>query len=370
MGAIAANRELGVEPSRSPARQRPERPKPHATPFRRYVLMRVALIPTQLVFVLWLLYISIVIPTDPASLSASNFFTGFGDMVANIFTGNWGVASNTPFQLPWFQLYVDFLPNSLQIAIFALPIVAVLAYYLGLSVGWSRRPVVDVPTRVVTLAGGLIPIFVLGLMIEFALAMAFFSYFHDFPGDGIIPAPAWFLTYNGGFPAWVIDGWITKPTGFPLLDGALHHAWSFETVTLAKTLFQALAVALVYVAVFLRPARALVASASRELHLQAARSRGIRESTLLWKHTARQVTPGFLVLFALTIPAYLATQFVIEAVFVDPGVGFLTLQLLSHGGNLAALEGMIFLLSAFVLVSILVVDLFVAHVDPRFGVGR
>jgi len=358
------------EAASNPSSRTTVAPSDGRSPFRRLVLMRVALIPAQLVFVLWILYIAIVVPTSLSSLTATSFFTGFGTMVANIFTGNWGFASNTVFQMPWFELYVDFLPTSLQIALFALPLTAVLAYYLGLAVGWNSRPVTDVPARVTSLAAGLIPVFVVGLLVEFGLAIAFFDYFHDFPGYGIIPSPSWFNTYYGGFPSWVIDGWITKPTGVPLVDGALHHAWSFEAITLAKTLIQAVVVAIVYVAVFLRHARALVASAKAELHIQAARSRGIPESTLLWKHTARRVAPGFLVLFALTIPAYLATQFVVEGVFNDPGVGFLTLTLLSQGGDLTALEGMIFLLSGFVLVSILIVDLFAARADPRSEVRR
>ncbi len=343
-------------------------PRGDAT-FARYALMKLALIPVQLVFVLWLLYLAIEVPPQIATLTPASFLTGFGAMVTNIFTGNWG-PSNTVFGLPWFTLYVDFLPTSLQVALFALPISAVLAYYLGLAVGWRRRPAADVPTRLTTLTVGIVPVFVMGFLVESAFFFLFVHAFNDIPGDGLIPSPAWFLTYGGGFPSWVFDGWITKPTGLPLIDGLIHHAWTFEAITLTKTLMQGIAVAIVYVAVFVRHARSIVASASQELHLQAARSRGIPEHRLLWTHTARRVAPSFLLLFALTIPAYLATQFVVEATFGDPGIGYLTLSTLANGNSLPALEGMIFLLAALVLVSVYVVDLYATRLDPRGAVAR
>ena len=336
------------------------------SPFVHYALMRLALIPVQLVFILWILYLAIVVPPQLSRLTGVTFFTGFGTMVANIFTGNWGL-SNTVFQLPWFTLYVDFLPTSLQIALFALPISAVIAYSLALGVGWSRRPAADVPVRLTTLALGLIPVFIVAMLVESALFFLYVHAFHSIPGNGIIPDPSW---WGGLPPPWIIDGWITRPTGFPIIDGLVHGDWAFEEITIVKTLIQGIAVAVVYVAIFLRHGRSIVAAASREPHVTAARSRGIPERTLLWRHTARRVIPSFLVLFALTIPAYLVTQFVVESLFQDPGVGRLTITLLTSGGSLTALEGMIFVLAGFVLVAAYLTDLFAARADPRGALAR
>jgi peptide/nickel transport system permease protein len=341
--------------------------------------MRLALIPTQLVFVLVLLYVSIDLPvalsTNP-SLTAVDFFQGFGQMVVNIFTGNWGIVLNpygpNPYALPTSQLYADFLPNSIQLALFALPIAALIAYPMSLLLGWTRRPVVDVPARVGTLAGALVPAFVVGTLVLYAFFFAFFHTFHDIDSNGLIPTPTWFNTYYGSIPSWVLYGAITRPTGIPLIDGVIHQAWAFEAITLTKTLIQASIIALAYVAIFLRHARTLVASASQEPHITAARSRGISERTLLWYHTGRRVMPTLLLVFALTVPGYLATQFVVEGVFNDPGVGFLTLIALTQGGvgDLPMLEGLIFVLAAFVLSLVFVADLVANRLDPRGATTR
>src|SRR4029077_10982597 len=68
--------------------------------------------------------------------------------------------------------------------------------------------------------------------------------------------------------------------------------------------------------------RQAVAEAARSESIRAARSRGVSESTLLWRHTGRRVLPVYLLTFGMTLPAYLGTQAVVEAMFNDqPGIG-------------------------------------------------
>lgn len=362
-------------PTRSPASPADDGSRASRAPWSpllQFTVMRLALIPIQLVFVLLLLYVSIDLPIALAAnphLTLYGYFEGFGQMVTNIFTGNWGMGPD-PYDVPWSQLYIDFLPTSIELALFALPIAAVIAYPLSLILGWKRRPAVDVPSRLVTLVGALLPVFIVGTLLIYALFFVFFNAFGDVDSNGIIPNVNWFYNhYNEWIPPWVVWGQITLPTGFPLIDGVIHQAWAFEAVTLTKTLIQATVIAIAYVAIFLRHARSLVASASQELHVTAARSRGVSEHTLLWRHTARRVAPTFLIVAAITIPGYLVTQFVVEALFNDPGVGWLTVSALTYG-NLVPIEGLVFLLAAFILVAVLVVDLAANRLDPRGAVTR
>jgi len=333
--------------------------------------MRLALIPGQLLFVLMILYIAIGEPTNIAThqnLGVIGFFSGFAHVVINDFTGNWGVSTFDQYPgVPISQLYGFLLPSSVELAVFALGISAAVAYPVALWIGWSRRPGVDVAARIASLFGTLLPVFIVGLLVITALFFWFLAEFNDLPVGGVIPGDTWWLTYYQGYPSWVVYQSITQPTGFPLVDGVIHQAWSYEEITLIKTLIQAVIIALVYVTIFLRHARSVVRAASQEAHLMAARSRGIPEGTLLWKHTARRVTPTFLIVFALTLPAYLGTQFVVEATFLDPGVGFLALSSLTDqgSGGIAPLQAMMFLLSIVVIVWLFAVDVLARRMDPR-----
>jgi peptide/nickel transport system permease protein len=175
----------------------------------------------------------------------------------------------------------------------------------------------------------------------------------------------------------------TAPTGFPLLDGALHGDWPFEAITLAKTLLQAALIALVYVAIFLRFARHTVAEATREPFVTSARARGVSESRLLWAHTGRRVLPLFVLLLGLTIPIFIGTQALVEAMFNDPGLGTLLLAEMTnagqsgfgyanlndvHPGNIY--EVAIFFTALTVLLVSLGADIVARLLDPRLAAGE
>jgi peptide/nickel transport system permease protein len=345
--------------------------------FWRYVLRRALLVPAQLVFVLLILYLAINVPADYAAgppTGLLGYVQGFYQVVVNDFTGNWGttnlqLAGYVTYKVPWTHIYAYYIPPSIQIAVFALPIAAALAYPVSMLAGWSRRPGLDAPARFLTLTGALLPVFVIGTLVMNAVFFSYLGYFGDIPSQGLIPSIGWFIDH-GGYPSWFLDNFITRPTGFPLIDALIHHAWDIAMISLTKTLLQALVVAVAYVAIFFRHARSVVRSVSEEPYIVGARARGISERTLLWRHAAKRVTPSFFLIFALTIPEYLGVQFAVEAAFVDQaGFGFLTFTSLTQG-NLAPLDALVFLLAILVLVWAFVVDIVAIRLDPRGVASR
>lgn len=350
----------------------PEPPRRRFSGFWRFVVRRLLVLPAQLIFVLLVLYTSIDVPVVLSQGSSESFFgflQGFAQVLVNDFTGNWGNANFLRFHLPWTQVYAYYIPTSVQVALFALPIAAALAYPISLLAGWSRRPELDVPARLTTLAGALLPVFVIGVLVTNALFFSYLGWLQDVPNQGLLPTAPWFLN-RGGYPSWILYDAVTQPTGFPLIDAVIHHAWDVAFISLTKTLLQALVVALAYVAIFFRHARAVVRSASEEAHIVGARSRGVSERTLLWRHAARRVTPSFLLVFALTIPEYLGVQFAVEAAFVDQaGFGNLVFATLTEG-ILSDIEPLVFLLAILVLTWTLVVDVIAVRIDPRGEASR
>jgi ABC-type dipeptide/oligopeptide/nickel transport system permease component len=335
--------------------------------FQRYILRRLILAPAQLLFVLLVLYVFIDLPARLTTGPPESFLgtlQGFYQTLANDFTGNWGTANFLRFHLPWTQVYAYYIPPSVQLAAFALPIAAALAYPVSLLAGWSRRPGLDEPSRFLTLTGALLPVFVVGTLVVNAVFFSYLGWLQDVPNQGLIPTAPWFLN-RGGYPSWILYEAVTQPTGFPLVDAVVHHAWDVAFISLTKTLLQALVVAVAYVAIFFRHARSIVRSVREEPHIVGARARGVPERTLLWRHAARQVTPSFLLVFALTIPEYLGVQFAVEVAFADQaGFGNLVFAELT-GGILANLEPLVFLLAILVLAWTFVVDIIAVRLDPR-----
>ncbi len=362
------------------------------SPFTRRIAMRAALIPFQLAAILTILYIfgyflvevglgvtpcqfpgvtctSAACSWASVSCTVQAFWYGYSQFLVNIFTLNWGTANYGAFSAPATQFLMWWAPNSLELAIFALGIAFLLAYPLGLLSGWKAGTGFDVGVRVASLIALLVPTFLLISLLLTTYFVPFSQTFGDSP-YGFLPSSIWFEAHYGGSPTvpWIGPGYNTTPTGFPLIDGALRGQWAFEVIVLAKTVFQGVAIALIYLAIFLRYARQAVVTAAREVHVQAARARGVAESTLLWHHTGHRVLPVYVLLFAVTLPIYLGTQALVEAIFADPGLG--TLFIINLTGLPSTQIGFlmqVFLIAILVLVASLGAEVLAWYLDPRLA---
>ncbi|MCI4362825.1 MAG: PQQ-binding-like beta-propeller repeat protein [Thermoplasmata archaeon] len=354
--------------------------------FGRYVLMRASLMPVQLLALLALLFaFGSFLPSVAAKAFTGvgswkllqDFFEGFLAFAWSMVSGDWGYAAYGHLSEPVTTYIAWWLPYTLELMAFALVISAALGYAAGLRAGWKPDGPFDVGTRLASLLGLLVPSFLVILLVLGGT----YSYFVHAVGDtpyGITPNLAWYDTHGGLPPNWVGIGGNTLPTGFPLVDAALHTDGSFFAVVLAKTLFQATLIAIVYVAIFLRYARHSAAEHARALSVVAARSRGVPEGRLLWYHTGRRALPEFVLLFAITLPVYIGTQAVAEALFSDPGVGNVLLtemtQVASSGFGITHGQGFvagnlyqvtILFLFLVVLGGNLLADIIARYLDPR-----
>ncbi len=368
------------------------------SPFAQYVAMRALLLPGQVVVILAILFLfGTILPaaffqvdtcqisswacfpgswSDPVNPPLA-FLGGFLAFVKALFTGAWGMTSYGNLVEPAAQFLAWWLPNSIQLALFALPISALVAYAVGLYVGAHQDRPADLGVRLASVVGLLTPTFLLALLFLGAFYDPFLARTGDVP-YGILPSISWF-NEHGGIPPWVGIADTTGPTTLPIVDGMLHGDWPFVEVVFLKTIWQALLIALVYVAIFLRFARHAVASAFRESHIVAARARGVPESTILWRHAGRRVVPLFLLVFGLTLPIYLGTQAVVEALAQDPGVGTLLLSQMTqvtrtgfgfHSVFPAQQAGSLYQVTIFGLVILvlagnLFADILARYVDPR-----
>jgi peptide/nickel transport system permease protein len=365
----------------------------------RFVLMRLILIPAQVVAILLVLYVfgtflpAAALGTNLCALTsgacsscswsnllciANAFGQGFGRFVFDLFTGAWGTAVYSNFSAPAAQFLVWWLPDSLELAVVALLLSAVIAYPIGLLAGWRRERTFDTSVRLSSLVGLLLPSFLLAVIILGVSTLGFNATFGDIP-FGTLPTLQWFQTH-GGIPSWVGVGYTTGPTSFPLVDGFLHRAWAFEAVVAAKTLIQAAAVAVIYVAIFLRYARHAAAEAAAEPNVIASKARGVSDPEILWRHLGRRIRPLYLLIFGLTLPMYIGTQALVEAVPNANGVGTLFLAEITNfsrsgfgvhsqpGGTVLIgnfYQVLIFLLLVLVLLGNLLTDILARYYDPR-----
>jgi len=373
------------------------------SPFARYVLQRSLLLPAQILMLLTILYVfGTFLPALETGQNVCNFSSaacsscawsdpycvgvafgsGYWTFIANLFTGAWGSARYGHLVEPAWTFLHWYLPDSVELGVVALSISAVTAYVLGLSAGWNRDRWIDTGVRTTSVVGLLFPSFLVILAIFTLVYEPFVRTFGDTP-FGILPGPGWFQSTSGGVPNWVGIAYNTTPTGFPVVDAALHGAWRATLIAATKTLLQAGLIATIYVPLYLRYARHAVAQAAEEPNVVAARARGIPEGTIQWRHTGRRVVPIFLLAFAATLPLYIGTQSLVEVLTNDPGVGTLLFSemtsYLSTGFGFSSSSALvkpgnfyqvtIFLVVAVVLVASLGSEVLSRYLDPRASRG-
>lgn len=129
------------------------------------------------------------------------------------------------------------------------------------------------------------------------------------------------------------------------------------------------ALALIYLALFLRVMRSAMAEAWKLDFVLFARAKGLSKGRIALRHVARNAVLPLVTMLGLQSASMLSGSVVIESVFAVPGFGRLAQE--AVGGRDAPLLMGIILVSAVLVIAVnLVVDLVYALLDPRVGASE
>jgi peptide/nickel transport system permease protein len=346
--------------------------------FWTWLARRLLLVIAQLLLGSTVLFLFTVFlqPGQAGGIPGAQFLPAWSTFLAQLFTGQWGqVLLATGAQVPVTTIMGYYLPYSIELAAFSLLFTALVAYPLGLLSGWRRGGGLDNTTRLLAAFGAFFPLVALALYVTDFLYGPFVHTFGT-PLFGSLPSGVWFAQHYGGYPSWVGYFGQTSPTGFPLLDAALHEAWNVEALIWLNLLIQSLVIGLIYAALYLRYARLATLGTRDPVTTAAARARGIPERDLLWRHTSRQVLPIYVYTFGNTFALFLLIQSLGEWFFQDTGMGqFLIYEVVVSIQYLPPPQGppLLAVLAFLILVAVLTVNLIADAVsrwlDPRLGWG-
>ncbi|KKC36668.1 ABC transporter permease [Devosia epidermidihirudinis] len=126
------------------------------------------------------------------------------------------------------------------------------------------------------------------------------------------------------------------------------------------------ALALLYLALYLRLMRAGMVEVWRQDFVLAARAKGLSRRRIVWRHVARNALLPLITMLGLQSATMLGGSVVIESVFSIPGLGRLAQEAVS-GRDTPLLMGIIVISAVLVILTNLIVDLAYAALDPRVG---
>lgn len=138
--------------------------------------------------------------------------------------------------------------------------------------------------------------------------------------------------------------------------------WTWEG--LEYILLPALILGFRQVAVIMRLIRAGMLEILSGDYIRTARSKGLAERIVIYRHALRNAMLPTVTIFGLQIPEFLSMSVIIETVFAWPGMGRLLVDAVMKR-DYTLVQGIVLVYALLVIVMNLLIDLLYAYIDPR-----
>jgi ABC-type dipeptide/oligopeptide/nickel transport system permease component len=241
----------------------------------------------------------------------------------------------------------DYFPATVELAVMAMLFCLLFGIPLGVTSAVHKDRFLDHVSRFVSIAGVGLPVFWLGLLLQLLL----YRWLNLLPAGGRL-APS-----------------ISPPTtltGMYILDSLLTANWPALGSSLTYILMPSLTLAFASVAWVARITRASMLEALGQDYIRTARSKGLRERSVIYLHALRNALIPSVTMIGLQTGALLSGAFLVEVVFSWPGIGFYTVNaIMSMDFN--AIISTTLLVAVVYTVTNLIVDILYVAIDPRIS---
>ena len=271
--------------------------------------------------------------------------------LSNLMQGDWGYSQSETE--PVLQALSQRFPATIELTVAAILWTLVVGIPAGIISALKNNKAPDHISRLIALTGTSTPVFWLGLILQFV----FFYYLAQLglphlPSSGIFDT-----TLALQYP-------VATITGIPVFDTLLTGNWTMFEDSLAHLILPSFALAFVSLGIIMRITRSSMLEVLRQDYIILARSKGLSERIVIYKHALKNAMIPTVTVAGLAIAGLLGGAPLTETVFGWPGMGRLAVDAI--GRNDAPLIMGFTLITALMLVlANLVVDILYGYLDPR-----
>jgi peptide/nickel transport system permease protein len=242
------------------------------------------------------------------------FLVQYGEFLGGAVQGDFGLSfmGGTPVA----QLMGDALPATLALAFVSLLLSIVVSVPLGIKAAVNKGKGVDQFIRIISLVGLSFPNFWLAIMLVLLLSITF----------PLLPPSGW--------------------------DGAI------------SLVLPALTMAIILSATNVRLVRTAMLETLSAQYIMVARSKGLSERVVLYKHALRNCAIPLITYIGLQFGNLIGGLVVVEKVFNWPGLGTLAFDAIANR-DYPVLQGTVTVLAVIIVAVNLLVDIAYGLVDPR-----
>ena len=309
-----------------------------------YILRRCfATLPVILVVAIFVFSLLYIAPGDPALIIAGDqatpevvervrqslgldrpFFVRFFEWGLNILQGDLGRSALSG--KPVTELIAQRLEPTLSLMALTLVLSVGIAVPLGVAAAWARGSLFDRFAMIFCVAGFSLPLFVTGYLLAYIIGLKL--------------------------------GWLPVQGYTPLEKGVV--PW------LRSLILPASALAVVYVALITRIARASMLEVMSRDYIRTAKAKGLKLPAILFIHALKNAAVPIVTVVGTGVALLIGGSVVAESVFALPGLGRLTIDAI-QSRDYPVIQGVVLLFSISYVLLNLIVDILYTVFDPRIS---
>lgn len=244
--------------------------------------------------------------------------------LGNMLQGNFGTSYSQ--YRPVLELIMDRIGPTLLLSLSSLAIALIISVPLGTLAGYKAYSGWDYGSSIISFIGRGAPTFFVALLLIYFFSIKL----------GWLPASGMYDTGSTG----------------SLSELIAHMTLPCATMVLAN------------VGIFTRQMRNSAVECLSGDYIRTARSKGMSEKTVLFKHMLRNALQPVVTQAGLTLPSLVGGSIVIEQIFSWPGMGTLMLRSI-QGRDYPTIMGITVVISVVVLVGNVLLDILYRLLDPR-----
>jgi len=265
--------------------------------------------------------------------------------IFELFTGQWGVSVSIARNQPVWNLVMQRLPRTIDLAIFSIAIAAFLGIKAGVISAKYRNKPADNFVRSLALIGVAVPVFFLGMLMQFYMGHVL----------------KWFP--STGYKNFIYEDPPTV-TGFYIIDavisGELYKIWDY----LYHLIMPVLCLAFVTLASITRQTRSSMLEVLEMDYVRTARVKGLKERDVINTHALKNAMIPTATVIGLNLAALLDGAVITESTFGLVGIGKLLIDAISLN-DYWVLNAVVFFITLLYVGTNLAIDMLYAILDPR-----
>ncbi|WP_433938091.1 ABC transporter permease [Paenibacillus lautus] len=247
--------------------------------------------------------------------------------VANVFKGDLG--DSIFMKQPVSEAIAEHITPTLSLAILAQGIAILLAIPFGIIAAYKRGSIADYTLMGISLLGMALPSFLLGLFLMLFVGVKL--------------------------------QWLPVAGYEPLSSGLWEH--------MKYLILPGISLGTIQAALITRMTRSSMLEVLNLNFIKTARSKGLHEMKVLFKHAFRSAFLPILTVIGQTFGTLVTGAVVVEAIFNIPGLGQLILNSIARR-DFAVIQGVVLVVTLMYVTINLIIDLLYGAVDPRVRLDR